>query len=71
MVKYVVGIDAGTTGSTVMIFDLDGKLMGSGYREYSCKFPHPGWVEQDINELWKGICEASREVLAKTEIDPK
>ena len=71
MVKYVVGIDAGTTGSTVMIFDLEGNLIGTGYREYSCKYPHPGWVEQDINDLWAGICEAAKEVLIKTEVDPK
>jgi len=71
MVKYVAGIDAGTTGSTVMIFDLEGNLLGTGYREYSCKYPHPGWVEQDMNDLWKGICEASKEVLSKTRVDPK
>ena len=29
MIKYVAGIDAGTTGSTVMIFDLKGNLIGT------------------------------------------
>ena len=71
MAKYVAGIDAGTTGATVMIFDLNGTLMGIGYREYPCQYPHPGWVEQDVNDLWNGVCEAAKEVIAKTGIDPK
>ncbi len=71
MPKYVAGIDAGTTGATVMIADLKGNIVGTAYREYPCKFPHPGWVEQDMNLLWKGIAEASKEVLGKTGVDPK
>lgn len=71
MAKYVAGIDAGTTGATVMIFDLNGTLMGTGYREYPCQYPHPGWVEQDVYDLWNGVCEAAKEVISKTGIDPK
>jgi xylulokinase len=70
MPKYVVGIDAGTTGATVMIANLKGGIVGSAYREYPCKYPHPGWVEQDMNLLWKGICEAAKEVLGKTGVNP-
>jgi xylulokinase len=55
-----VGIDAGTTGSKVALFDSCGNEIGSGYCEYPCIYPHPGWVEQDIEEVWKGICRASR-----------
>ena len=71
MAKYLAGIDAGTTGVTVMITDMSGNVIGTGYREYPCKYPHPGWVEQDMNLVWEKICEASREVLAKTGVDPK
>ncbi len=55
-----VGIDAGTTGSKVALFDSCGNEIGSGYCEYPCIHPHSGWVEQDIEEVWKGICRASR-----------
>lgn len=58
-VKAFVGIDAGTTGCTVMIFDQDGRALGHGYREYPCTAPHPGWSEQDLNLVWNGICEAA------------
>lgn len=58
--EVFVGIDAGTTGSKVALFDVCGNELGRGYCEYSCIHPHPGWVEQDVEEVWKGICYASR-----------
>ncbi|MFZ5974103.1 MAG: FGGY-family carbohydrate kinase [Bacillota bacterium] len=71
MPKYVAGIDAGTTGTTVMIADTAGNVVGSAYREYACIYRHPGWVEQDMNAIWTAICEASREAIAKTGVDPR
>ena len=71
MSKYITGIDAGTTGTTVMIVDLKGNIIGTGYREYPCKYPKLGWVEQDLNLIWEKTCEASQEVIHKTGIDPK
>ena len=38
---YLVGIDAGTTGCKTCVFDVDGHLIGSDYREYPCQYPHP------------------------------
>ena len=55
-----VGIDAGTTGCTVMIFDESGNRLGQGYQEYPCTSPRPGWIEQDVEEVWRGICEATQ-----------
>lgn len=69
--KLLAGIDAGTTGVTVMIADTEGNIKGTAYREYPCSFPHPGWVEQDMALMWTRMCEASREVIDKTGVDPK
>src|ERR1700758_4182353 len=63
-----VGIDAGTTGSKVALFDARGNELGRGYCEYSCIHPHPGWVEQDVWEVWKGICRASRAARAAAKV---
>ena len=57
-VDVFVGIDAGTTGAKVALFDAAGTELGSGYCEYPCIHPHPGWVEQDVEEVWRGICQA-------------
>ena len=53
MEKYFAGIDAGTTGTSVIIFDKKGNAISSGYSEYKNKYPHSGWVDQDMNELFK------------------
>ena len=63
-----VGIDAGTTGTTVSIYDGTGADIASGYREYPCTYPRPGWVEQDLEVVWRGICAASREATAKARL---
>ncbi|AZN30772.1 xylulose kinase [Flaviflexus salsibiostraticola] len=65
MEKYFAGIDAGTTGTTVMIFDRDGTIMSSGYAEYRTKHPHPGWVDQDMHELWEGLCTAAKQATSR------
>lgn len=68
--KYFAGIDAGTTGTTVMLVDIKGAVAGSAYREYPCIYPHPGWVEQDIEYIWEQICETSKEVFYTTGVEP-
>lgn len=52
MIKYVAGIDAGTTGLKTIIFDLQGRAIGKDYEEYPCITPRVGWVEQDVYCLW-------------------
>ena len=42
MGKYLIGIDEGTTGCKTCIFEFDGTLVGSDYREYPCYYPNPG-----------------------------
>lgn len=63
--RVFVGVDAGTTGCTTMIFDEAGKAVGRGYREYDCVSPQPGWIEQDLEAVWNGICDATRQAVAE------
>ena len=71
MSKYVCGIDIGTTGVKVMIFDMDGTAISSNYSEYPCTFPQTGWVEQDGNMTWQCTCETSKKAIEKSGLDPK
>jgi len=64
-VRAFVGIDAGTTGCTVMVFDEAGRALGHGYAEYPCTAPHAGWSEQDVETVWRGICAAASEATGK------
>ncbi len=51
--RFVVAIDQGTTGTTVLVFDRRGRVVGRAYREFTQHFPRPGWVEHDPEEIWR------------------
>ena len=46
-----------------MVFDLQGNALGSGYREYPCTYPRPGWVEQDADLLVESTMQAMAEAV--------
>ncbi|MCI8326350.1 MAG: carbohydrate kinase [Lachnospiraceae bacterium] len=70
MAKYLVGLDGGTTGCKTCIFDLEGNLMGSDYREYPCYYPHPGWVEQIEEDLLPAFYDSIKAAIDNSKIDP-
>jgi xylulokinase len=67
--RLFAGIDAGTTGVTVALFDDRGHMVASADRDYPCIFERPGWVEQDMNAVWRALCEASREAVRGAGVD--
>ena len=71
MAQYLVGVDAGTTGCKVCVFDTEGKLLGSDYREYQSYYPHPGWVEQKEDEIVPALFETCKTAISKSGVDPK
>ena len=68
---FLAGIDVGTTGAKTGIFNLDGKLISSGYVEYTCSYPKPNWVEQDAAHLAKAALESANKAISKSGIDSK
>lgn len=58
MPRFIVAIDQGTTGSTVLVFDDKLQLKGRGYREFKQHFPQPGWVEHEPEEIWQSVLGA-------------
>jgi glycerol kinase len=48
---HVVAVDEGTTGVTVLVLDGRRRVVGRAYREIACRYPKPGWVEQDADEV--------------------
>jgi glycerol kinase len=48
----ILAIDQGTTGTTCLIFDREGRVAGRAYSEFEQHFPRPGWVEHDATEIW-------------------
>jgi len=48
----ILAIDQGTTGTTCIVFDDQGRPRGRAYSEFEQHFPRPGWVEHDAAEIW-------------------
>jgi len=68
--KYLAGIDIGTTGAKTAIFDLEGNIIGSGYREYTCTYPKPNWVEQDVTIVLNATLESAKEAVLNANVEP-
>ncbi len=60
----ILAIDQGTTGTTCLVFSLDGAVVGRAYREFTQHFPKPGWVEHDAQEIWLVTQAVAGEALA-------
>ncbi len=65
----ILAIDQGTTGSTCLVFDLDGGVAGRAYSEFGQHFPRPGWVEHDATEIWEVTLRVAIEAIADAGID--
>ena len=59
----VLALDQGTTGSTALVVDEGGRVLGRGYREIAQHYPQPGWVEHDPEEIWAATLAAGRQAL--------
>lgn len=68
MSSYVMAIDQGTTGTTVLLLDHDGLCVGRAYSEFKQIYPRPGWVEHDPEEIWKVTCSVIEKALRETGI---
>ena len=66
----ILAIDQGTTGTTCLVFDLDGRIRGRAYSEFEQHFPRPGWVEHDANEIWATTRRVASHALADARADP-
>ncbi len=78
--QYIVAIDQGTTGSTVLVIDVsragDSTVIGRKTVDFPQHFPQTGWVEHDLEEIWASVAQAAAGALTqakatKAQFDPK
>jgi glycerol kinase len=67
--RYVLSIDQGTTGTRCAIIDRSGKIVSFAYLPHDQFYPHPGWVEQDPEQIWNNIRAVIRMALYEGKID--
>ena len=67
--KYVIGIDIGTSSTKAVLFDADGKQIARSAQRYELKSPEPGAAEQDPEDILQAATQTVAEVIAKSGIE--
>ena len=68
--NFLLAIDQGTTGTTVVLIDEKGQICHKAYQEFKQHFPKPGWVEHDLDDIWKSFTKSLKNLLDKSQISP-
>jgi glycerol kinase len=69
MAKYLAAIDQGTTSTRCMVFNAEGRIVGSAQKEHAQLLPKPGWVEHDALEIWHNTVEVVTQAKANAGIE--
>jgi len=51
--RYLIGIDVGTTGAKALLIDEKGKIIAKDSQEYPLLTPKIGWAEQNPEDWWR------------------
>ncbi len=62
--QYVFAIDQGTTGNRAIVYNRNGNIISSAYKEFTQYFPEPGWVEHDPEEIWREVSYIIQKAIA-------
>ena len=68
MKRYILAIDQGTTSSRAILFDEMSNILAVAQKEVNTYYPHPGWVEQNANDIWASVVGVMNEVVARSGI---
>lgn len=67
--KYLLGIDLGTSGTKTVLFSQDGCAVCSSTVEYPMDQPQNGWAEQNPSDWWNACVQTIKTVLQKSGIN--
>jgi glycerol kinase len=66
--RYLLGIDQGTTQTTAAVVDELGGMVEKNSAELPAHFPRAGWVEQDPADIIRSVKQACAPLLEKYDI---
>jgi len=66
--KYLLGIDLGTSGTKTVLFNEDGVVISSATEEYPLHQPNNGWAEQDPADWWNACISSVKRVINDSKI---
>ncbi|MEW6056434.1 MAG: glycerol kinase GlpK [Bdellovibrionota bacterium] len=61
--ELLLAIDQGTTGTTALVVNRKLEVLASHNVEFRQIYPKPGWVEHDLDDIWRSTLKAIKTVL--------
>jgi glycerol kinase len=68
--RYIASIDQGTASSRCMVFDRRARIVSVAQKEHRHRYPMPGWVEHDPEEIWRNVLTVVAQALEKADLSP-
>lgn len=69
--KYLLGIDIGTSGTKTVLFDISGNVTASASAEYPMYQPKNGWAEQKPEDWWNAVCISCKAAIRNSGVNPE
>ena len=69
-VLNIIAYDLGTGGVKASLYDDKMQTLAKAFIEYDTFYPAPSMHEQRPEDWWNAICESTKKLLGKTEINP-
>jgi glycerol kinase len=69
--RFVLSLDEGTTSARAALYDEQGRRTAMQSSSFASRYPQPGWVEQDADEIWSAQLDATRRTLAGAKVGPE
>jgi glycerol kinase len=70
-VRYILSLDEGTTSARAALYNREGHRLAMASVPIPCRYPQPGWVEQDAAQIWTAQLDAMRRTLAEIDAQPQ
>jgi glycerol kinase len=67
----ILAIDQGTTSSRALVFDRSARQLSLTQLPTTQLYPHPGWVNQNANEIWSSALQTARQALSIAGIEAR
>ena len=64
----ILAIDQGSGSTKALAIDIYGNVLAQAEVKIATQFPQTGWVEQDPEEIWLSVINASREITKSHKI---
>ncbi len=64
--EAILAIDQGTTSTRSLVLDAEGRLLACAQKELPQYYPQAGWVEHDLEDIWRDTVATMREAVEKS-----